>query len=83
MAVNTGNIQTQIKGGGKPSSRIGDSVIAYGTGYITGGSATVSVGDSPALDVTPNAAEPSEGEALPPSEVIVYDKDFVKAEEMA
>ena len=83
MAVNTGNIQIQIKGGGKPSSRIGDSVIAYGTGYITGGSSTVSVGDSPALDITPNAVAPAVGEGLPPSVEVVYDKGFIKVEEMA
>ncbi len=59
-----------------------DSVYAYFVGYITGGSPSVFVGDASAAQVEPMPIQPVISDALPESDIIIYDSGFVRKNEM-
>lgn len=82
MSVNKIPIIVQATQGSLAAARRYDSVYAYYVGYITGGSATVYIGDSSGSSVIEENVSPTVGDTVPQFENIVYDKAFVRKKEM-
>lgn len=59
-----------------------DSVYAYFSGYISGGSPSVFVGDTSGADVVPMPVSPIISDAVPASDIVIYDAGFVRKNEM-
>ncbi len=82
MPVEKQEVQVILTSGGLPSSRLTDSVFAYGYGTITEGSSTVYVGDAANNQLQINSSAPSIGEEVPEFEEIDYDVEKIRKEEM-
>jgi len=83
MSVNVSPLIILPATGGKKAARQNDTVYAYYYGYIVQGSPTVYIGDAPNLEILNPFASITEGDTMPPFEVVVYDKGFIVANEMA